>query len=372
MFSAMYSTPAATDATDDRAWLREMLRVESAIAVAGAAAGLIPPELAKEIEAACEPSRFDLDELTRRAVDSATPVVPLVQDLRALVPEAAQPYVHLGATSQDVIDTALVLIARRVSSLVLDDLWTVGDDLAELADRHRHAVQIGRTLLQRAVPTTFGAACAGWLAGVDDAAVAVSAARSGLPLQYGGPVGLGAGVQLTEALGTALDLPVPPLPWHTRRQPIIELATALAEVCGALATVATAVVLLAQNEIAELAEGSPGGSSAMPHKRNPARSALVLACAHQTPGLVAGLLGSQQVELQRSVGRWQAEAPTLTQLLRLTAAAAAHAHELVGALQVDTSQMLVNAGDQHGATELLNAADLLVDRALETHHAARP
>jgi 3-carboxy-cis,cis-muconate cycloisomerase len=371
----MYSTPAATEATDDRAWLREMLRVESAIAAAGAAVGLIPPELAKKIEAACEPSRFDLEELSRRAVASATPVVPLVQDLRALVPAAAQPYVHLGATSQDVVDTALVLIARRVSSLVLDDLWTVADDLAELADRHRGTVQIGRTLLQRAVPTTFGAVCAGWLAGVDDAAVRLSDARAGLPLQYGGPVGLGVGTQLTEALGSALDLPVPPLPWHTRRQPIVDVATALAEVCGALATVATAVVLLAQNEIAELAEGAPGGSSAMPHKRNPARSALVLACAHQAPGLVAGLLGSQQVELQRSAGRWQAEAPTLTQLLQLTAAAAAHARDLVGSLQVDTAQMLANAGDEHASQDAagpLDAAGLLVDRALEAHRAARP
>ncbi|MGW5556511.1 lyase family protein [Micromonospora sp. NPDC003944] len=373
MFDAMFSTPAVLAATDADAWLREMLRVEAALARAGATVGLIPADDAARIESACVPELFDAAELSARAVASASPVVPLLLDLRARVPQATARFVHLGATSQDVMDTALVLIARRCADLILGDLRAVGDLLADLADRHRDTPQIGRTLLRQAVPTSFGVVCAGWLAGVDEAAAGLVRARGRLPLQYGGPVGVhdtlgAAGPQLAEALGERLGLPVPALPWHTRRGPLADLGAALAAVSGALATIATAIVLLSQDEVAEVAEGAAGVSSAMPHKRNPARSALVIACTHQVPGLVATVLASQTSELQRSAGRWQAEWPTLTTLLRLTAAAAGHARAALGSLSVDAERMTATAG----RPVLPEAAGLLVDRILKEHRAARP
>lgn len=377
MFDPLFTTQAAVAATDGAAWLRELLRVEAALARAGAAVGLVPPDAADEIEAACVPERFDAEELGRRAVASASPVVPLVAELRTRLPETARRFVHLGATSQDLMDTALVLVARRCVSPILDDLWAVGDRLADLADRHRDTVQIGRTLLQQAVPTSFGLVCAGWLAGLAEAAAALGRAGDRLPLQFGGPVGahdtLGtAGPRLAGALGEILGLPVPALPWHTRRGPVVDLATALGTVCGALGAVATGVVLLSQSEIAEVAEGTPGGSSAMPHKRNPARSTLVVACAHQAPGLVATVLGSQPVELQRSAGRWQAEWPVVTTLLRLTSAAAWHARVATDTLRVDAERMrsgVERSGMPGGVPE---AAGELVDNALEAYRAARP
>ncbi|MER5458342.1 lyase family protein [Micromonospora sp. NPDC002389] len=383
MFDALFSTPDAVCATDSRAWLQEMLRVEAALALAGAAIGLIPPDRAAEITAACRPERYDVADLSRLAVASASPVVPLVAQLRARVPETTRPLVHLGATSQDVMDTTLVLVSRRCLGPLLDDLWALGDRLAALADHHRNTVQIGRTLLQQAVPTSFGLVCAGWLAGVTEAASGLARAHDRLPLQYGGAVGahdaLGThGPRMATALGEILELPVPALPWHTRRGPVVDLGTALGAVCGALATIATAVVLLAQNEVAEVTEGSPGGSSAMPHKRNPALSTLVIACAHQAPGMVATILASQPVELQRSAGRWQAEWPAVTSLLRLTAAAARHARTAVDSLRVDAARMRATVAGQAGGTAATDppgvpaAAGQLIDDALEAYRAARP
>ncbi|WP_422768829.1 lyase family protein [Plantactinospora sp. WMMC1484] len=374
----MFATPASLAATDAAAWLRELLRVEAALARAGAAVGLVPPGYAAEIEAACAPERFDAAELGRRAVASASPVVPLVAELRARVPEPVRRFVHFGATSQDVMDTALVLVARCCAGAILDDLWAAGDRLAELADRHRDTVQIGRTLLQQAVPTSFGLVCAGWLAGLAEAAGGLVRAGGRLPLQYGGAVGahdsLGTdGPRMAKTFGEILGLPVPALPWHTRRGPVVDLAAALGAVCGALGTIATGVVLLGQNEIAEVTEGSPGASSAMPHKRNPARSTLVVACAQQAPGLVATVLACQPVELQRSAGRWQAEWPTVTALLRLTAAAAWHARAVTDSLRVDPDRMRSVAETAGGAVaDPPEAAGQLVDRALEAYRAARP
>jgi len=369
MFDPSFTTPHATAHTDDRAWLAAMLRIEGAIARAGAACGHIPANHAETIASACEPGNFDAADIAQRAIASATAVVPLVEDLRALVGADAAPFVHLGATSQDVVDTALVLITRQVAELIDDELRQAGELLAGLAERHRATPQIGRTLLQQAVPTTFGAVCAGWLAAVAEAREGLGRACRRLTVQYGGPVGIGdsfddAGKQMTRLLADELDLPVPRLPWHTRRQPILDTAAALAAVCGALATIATAVVLLSQNEIGELAEGDAGVSSAMPHKHNPARSTLILACSLQVPGLLATISAAQPVQLQRSAGNWQAEAPTLIALLRLTTAAAAHVLAMLPSLHVDTARMTQTVGDRPVPYA---AAGHLVDRALEAY-----
>lgn len=373
MFDAMFATDAVLAETSGEAWLRALLRIEAALARAGGRVGLIPAGAVAQLEKACEPAGFDVAELARRAVGSATPVVPLVADLRARLPEPLRPYLHLGATSQDLIDTALVLVSRASVALIEADLAAGTDALARLADRHRDSVQPGRTLLQQAAPTSFGVVCAGWLVALDQARIALAAARDGLGLQYGGAVGvhhdLGRdGLRLAAALAEELGLPLPVLPWHVNRVPVARLAAALGAVTGALGTVALAVVLLSQNEIGELAEGEPGSSSALPGKRNPARSVLIRACAEQTPGLIATVFATLPGELQRAAGGWQAQWPALTTLLRLTAAAAAHGRVLLDGLHVEVERMAAHAAPQRAGVDL-GAAGELVDRALAAHAA---
>ncbi len=370
MFDALYAGDAVAAATDGTAWLQAMLDVEAALAQVAAEAGRIPVAAAAEIVARCRADRYDPADIGRRAVASATPVVPLLADLRAGLSPAAAEAVHADATSQDVLDTAAMLVSRRALGPILADLAACADRLAGLADTHRHTVQIGRTLLQQAVPTTFGLVAAGWLTAVDEARTALARVRDErLAVQYGGPVGtLPAGPELLGALAARLGLAEPVLPWHTDRTRVGELAGALGVTAGALGTVALAVTLLAQTEIGELAEGTGGASSAMPHKRNPARSVLVTACVHRVPGLVGTLLAGQPQELQRAAGRWQAEWPVLTELLRVVGAAAAHTRELLAGLRVDPARMRANAGPDVAVPA---TADALVTRALEAHEARK-
>jgi 3-carboxy-cis,cis-muconate cycloisomerase len=374
MFDELYASDAVRDATGPVAWLQAMLDVEAALARVGAATGRVPAEAAAAIVERCRADRFDVADLARRAVDSATPVVPLVEDLRAAVPPAARAHVHAGATSQDIVDTAAMLVARRSLAPVRDDLTAAADRLAGLAAEHRHTVQIGRTLLRQAVPTTFGAVAAGWLVGVDEARARLDTVdRYRLAVQYGGPVGVPGDPAVPARLAAELGLAEPVAPWHTDRGRIGELAAALAGAAGALGKVAGDVLLLAQSEIGELSEaGGPAGSgasSAMPHKRNAAAAVLVVACAHRAPGLVATLLAAAPQELQRAAGRWQAEWGTLTDLLRVTSGAAAHARRMVDRLRVDPDRMRANldaTGDPAEAPDR-GAVDDLVDRALAAH-----
>jgi 3-carboxy-cis,cis-muconate cycloisomerase len=348
LFESLFADAAVVAATDGRAWLQALLDVEAALAWAGADNGLVPPEAARDIAGCAQADRFDVADLGRRAVASASPVVPMLADLRAMLPAATADYLHLGATSQDIMDSGQMLVARRALAPILTDLAACADRLAELADAHRATVQIGRTLLQQAAPTSFGAVAAGWLAGVDQARSGLLRVRAErLAVQYGGPVGtlaaLGdAGPKVLAALAGRLELAEPALPWHTDRTRVADLAGALGTAAGALGTIAVDVALLAQTEIGELAEGIGGGSSALPHKRNPARSVLVTACVHRAPGLVGTLLAGAPQELQRAAGRWQAEWPTLTDLLRVVGGAAAHARELLSGLRVYPDRMRAN------------------------------
>ncbi len=211
--------------------------------------------------------------------------------------------------------------------------------MADLVARHHDTPQAGRTLLARALPTTFGRLAATWLAGLTDARAVLDRVRAGLPAQLGGPVGALADDELVAAFAAELGLAVPRSCWHTNRIPVAELAAALGMVVGALGKIAGDVVLLAQAEIGEVGEGSPGGSSAMPDKRNSARSVQILACAHRTPGLVGTVFAALPQELQRSAGRWQAEWQTMGDLLALTTAAAGHGRVLLTELKVDTERM---------------------------------
>lgn len=339
---------------DDAAWLQALLDVEAALAHALADTGRLDRERAERIAAACAADRYDPAALGRAAADGGNPVIPLVAELTAQVrardPEAAR-HVHRGATSQDVMDSAAMLLARRAGGALLADLRGLADELRDLGRTHRATPLPGRTLLQQALPTTFGAVAAGWANGLREAADQLDRVLTHrLAAQLGGAVGTLAslghdGPAVTAALAARLGLADPVLPWHTERGRVAELAGALGRVCGAAGTAAQDVVLLAQTEVGELVEdGGPGvgGSSTLPHKRNPVAAVSALACARQAPGLVATLLAAQIQEHQRAAGSWHAEWLPLTDLLRRTGGAVAWLRTSVSRLRVVPERMRAN------------------------------
>lgn len=377
LFDGTYARGAAAAAVSDRAWLQALLDVEGALALARADLGLVPPADAERIAAACRAERFDLEALAREAGEHATVVVPLVRALRDAVGSPQAGFVHAGATSQDVLDSALVLVARRALEPLLADARAAADAAAALAAAHRETPIAGRTLLQQALPTSFGLRAAGWAIGVDEAGAAL--ARVGarrLAVQLGGPVGSG-DPALAAALAARLELPAPVLPWHTVRVRVAELAGALGTLAGVLGKIARDVTLLAQQEVGELREGAGAGrgaSSAMAHKRNPVASVSVLACARRTPGLVATVLAAMEQEHERAAGAWQAEWGTVSELLALTGSAAAWGRDLLEGVEVDAAAMAAGAaalavGLEDGAASDAprDSAGALIDRALAAH-----
>ncbi len=375
LFGGIYARGAVAAEVSDRAWLQAMLDVEAALARACAAEGLIPGLAADEIAAACRPDRFDIAALGRDAADSATPVVALVKAMRATVAEPAREHVHLGATSQDIADTALMLIARRALEPLLADARAAAGAAARLAQAHRDTPMIGRTLLQQAVPITFGLRAAGWLTGLDAARRRLRQVRDGeLAVQMGGPVGARAPA-VAARVAAELGLAEPVMPWQAIRLRPVTLAAALGAFDGVLAKIARDVTLLAQQEVAEVSEGGDtdpahprGGSSAMAHKRNPVGAVSVLACAKRTPGLVATALAAMEQEHERAAGAWQAEWGTYTELLALSGSATAWARELLENLVVDPERMRVNlAASATGDQAIPDGAGELVDRALAAH-----
>ncbi|GGL79018.1 3-carboxy-cis,cis-muconate cycloisomerase [Streptomyces fumigatiscleroticus] len=349
-------SPAAA-ATGDTAWLRALLDAEAALTRAQAALGLAPAGAAAAVTEAADAGRFDVVSLARRARGGGNPVIPLVADLTGAVGEEYGPYVHRGATSQDILDTATMLVAARTLDLVLADLARTERALAALAAAHRDTPMPGRTLTQHAVPTTFGLKAAGWRSLVLDARDRVAAVRDGLPVQLGGAAGTLAAfaaygaadpTALPAAYARELGLAAPLLPWHTLRTPVADLAGCLAFTAGALGKVAVDVLALSRTEIAEVAEGSGGGSSAMPHKANPVRSTLIAAAARRAPQLAATLYGSLAAEDERPAGAWHAEWEPLRDLLRLTGGAARDAAELAEGLRVRPDVMRAHLDLTHG------------------------
>ncbi|HEX4751688.1 MAG TPA: 3-carboxy-cis,cis-muconate cycloisomerase [Solirubrobacterales bacterium] len=344
--------------TDDAAWLRAMLDFEGALALALAEVGLAPAATAEEVAAVCFVSdpesaavgrNWDLDALGEGTAREGTPVPALLKQLRANLSDDAKAVLHRGATSQDVVDTAAMLVAKRASVPLLADLDGAGDAAAALADRHRGDLAVGRTLLQQALPITFGLRAAGWLGGLDDAGARLAAVRDErLALQFGGAAGTLAslgddGLAVAAALARQLDLPAPSTPWQTNRSRVVELAAALGEATGAAGKVGTDIVLLAQTEVGEVAAGGEGGgSSTLPHKRNPVAAVTAVAAARRTPGLVATMLAAMPGEEERAAGAWQAEAETLAELLRLTGAAVAAIRGLLEGLEVFPDRMRAN------------------------------
>ncbi|MFF0299896.1 3-carboxy-cis,cis-muconate cycloisomerase [Streptomyces sp. NPDC004562] len=333
----------AARATGDAAFLQALLDAEAALTRAQAALGLVPEAAARAVTGAAVADRFDARALAEEARSGGNPVIPLVGALTRAVGEEHGPCVHLGATSQDIMDTAMMLVAVRALGPVLADLERTGRAFARLAAAHRDTALPGRTLTQHAVPTTFGLKAAGWRALVLDARDRTTAVRDTLPAQLGGAAGTLAAfgaygandpAELPAVYARELGLRVPALPWHTLRTPVADLAGCLAFTAGALGKAAVDVLTLSRTEIAEVAEGSGGGSSAMPHKSNPVRSTLIVAAARRAPQLAATLYGSLVAEDERPAGAWHAEWEPLRDLLRLVGGAARDAAELAEGLRV--------------------------------------
>lgn len=333
---------------DDQALVAAMLRVEVAWVRVLVDLGAVPDRVVAQVEqaAASLDAHLPLGEVEA----AGTPVLPLVQALRAALGDhEASSAVHRGLTSQDVLDTAHMLVAADCLDSVAGSLTRTGDALAAVAASHASAPAAGRTLTQHAVPVTVGLRAAQWLMGVADARAAVRAVRAELPVQCGGAAGtLALAGQLvpdarlaSAGFAQVLGLTDPPLPWHTRRTPVLRLGGALAEVCAALGVLAGNVLLLGRPEMAEVSEGAApgrGASSTMPGKVNPVLSVLVRSAALQAPQLLAQLhLSAGQAVDERPPGDWHAEWPALRRLLVLTATAADQSAELAEHLTVDAA-----------------------------------
>jgi 3-carboxy-cis,cis-muconate cycloisomerase len=347
-FSAIFMSPELREAVSDRAWLQGMLDAEGALSRAGAAVGLVPQTAATTISEACQAELFDAARLAEDGRRVGNPAEPLVHELRAAVGDEAADFVHLGATSQDIVDTAAMLVSHRAVGLVLAELERLADGCAELARAHRSTPMAARTLLQQAVPTTFGLKSAGWLVAVLDARGRLEAVRDErLAVQLGGAAGTLAALgdqalDIVHLFARALELAEPPLPWHTNRQRIAELGAALGMTASAAAKIGGDLVLLAQSEVAEVAESSSGGSSTMPQKRNPIRSTLAVACARLANAHTAVLLGDHAHEHERGVGGWHAEWEALSGALAFTGGAVEAAGDAVTGLDVDDERMRAN------------------------------
>jgi 3-carboxy-cis,cis-muconate cycloisomerase len=366
-------------AVADRAWLIALLDAEAALARAQAQLDLIPRAAGAAIEAACTPDGYEVAALAAGAAGAGNPVLPLVRALRAAVGEPAAGYVHFGATSQDILDTAAMLVAHRALGALLGELAGAAAGAAALAREHRDTVMAGRTLLQQAMPVTFGLKAAGWLVALTEVAGRLAAIRGDrLAVQLGGATGTlagsgGSGTALVDRYAAELGLAAPVLPWHTDRTRIAELAGGLAAAAGVTGKIARDLTLLAQSEVGEVAEdptGQTGQSSAMPHKRNPIAAVSALGCAIQAPGLASTLYAAMVHEHERAAGAWHAEWRPLRELLTCTGSAATWLRASLAGLTVDRDAMAANLArlaDTAGLADPrahLGAAGELVDRAL--------
>src|ERR1700748_1687588 len=350
----MLSSVAMRGICDDAATLQHMLDFEAALARAEAAVGVIPKTAVAPIAQACRAESFDIAELAEAATRSGNLAIPLVKALTALVAKSdaeAARYVHWGATSQDVIDTAAMLTLRAGIDALLADLDRAIAGFAGLARAHRNTAMVARTWLQHALPMPFGLKLAEYAAALHRSKLRLKRLRSEtLALQFGGAAGtLGAlgdkGLAVADALSRELDLPLPEAPWHTHRDRIADAASALAILTGSCGKIARDVSLLMQTDVGEAFEPAGvgrGGSSTMPHKRNPVAAATALAAATMAPNLAATILAAQVQDHERSAGPWHAEWPTLPTLLLVTSGALAAIVDIAEGLEVDAARMRSN------------------------------
>jgi 3-carboxy-cis,cis-muconate cycloisomerase len=360
LLGPLFGSAAAQAIFSDLGRLQGMLDFEAALAKAEAACGVISADAPAPIAAKCRAELFDIDKLAKAAAKAGNTAIPLVKELTALVakdaPDAAR-FVHWGATSQDAMDTGLVLQVRAGLGLIERDLTRLSAALATLAFAHKTTIEVGRTWMQHALPVTFGLRAAGWLDAVERHRERLAGLHPRLlVVQFGGAAGTLAslgdrGLAVSAALAQELKLDLPDMPWHTQRDRVAELATMLGLIVGTLGKMARDLSLLMQTDIAEAFEPSGegrGGSSTMPHKRNPVTSAIVLSAATRAPGLVATMLSAMVQEHERGLGGWHAEWTALPELMVLTAGALAHMADTMSGLEIDPARMRANLDVTNG------------------------
>jgi 3-carboxy-cis,cis-muconate cycloisomerase len=324
--------------TGDHAVVAAMVRAEAALVRALVEVGLAPASATAAADA-IDAHPVDARTLALEAAEGANPVIPLVRRLRAAVSDDAATWVHHGSTSQDVLDTALMLVAANAARQVETDLARLAQSLASLCDRTRAVPAVARTLAQQALPTTLGMRVAGWLAGIHDAVRAVRTCTT-LPVSLGGAVGTAsaygaAGPDVLAAFAGFLEQTTPVVSWHTRRTPVLQLGSAMVLAGEACGKIAADVLVMSQTEVGEAREGRGGPSSAMAHKANPAQAVLVAAAARQLPATGSVLAASAAAEQERPAGAWHAEWQPLRAALRLAGGAAERTADLVAGLQLD-------------------------------------
>jgi 3-carboxy-cis,cis-muconate cycloisomerase len=378
----MLSSPAMRTVCDDLACLQHMLDFEAALARAEAAVGVIPASAAGPIAHACKAGAFDLAALAEAATESGNLAIPLVKALTAKVTKAdaeAARYVHWGATSQDVIDTAAMLTLRAAIDVLLSDIDRAVAGFAGLARQHRGTAMVARTWLQHALPMPFGLKLAEYAAALHRSRTRLQRLRrEALALQFGGAAGTLAalgdkGLRVAEQLAQELELPLPDAPWHTHRDRIAEAASVLAILAGTCGKIARDVSLMMQTDVAEAFEPSGegrGGSSTMPHKRNPVAAATALAAATMAPNLAATIFAAQVQDHERSAGPWHAEWPTLPMLQLVTSGALAAIVDIAEGLEVDAARMRVNLDTTHGLIMAESVTMALAEKIgkSEAHH----
>lgn len=382
LIDSLASTEPLANLFSDTSILQAMLDFEVALASVESRLGIIPPAAADVITAASRPNAFNFTELSRGALRAGTPSIPLVKALAEVVrarDEAAAGFVHWGATSQDVSDTALMLLLNRARPFLTADLSRAEKAFHAFSEKHRNTVMLGRTLLQPAPPITLGLKAAAWFAAIRRGHERLTSAfDQALLLQFGGAVGTLAalgdrGLDVAQELAKELGLACPEAPWHTHRDRLAELMCACGVVTASLGKIARDISLLMQSEVGEAAEPggeARGGSSTMPHKRNPIGCAVTLAAAGRVPGLVSGYLSSMTQEHERSVGGSQSEWPTVAGIVQATGAAAASIAEIAEGLTVDSNRMRENIDATRG-TIYSEKAMILLASALgrdKAHH----
>jgi len=371
IFDSFLTTPDMIAVFDDAAIVGAMFRFEAALARAQAEEGLVPPAAASAIAGVCKAELYDIPALIHAGRRAGSLAIPLVKELTktvALYDEAAARHVHWGSTSQDVIDTALVLVTREALQLLDDGLQALCAHLMALAEQHLATPVLARTLMQPAQVTSFGFKAAGWLAPLVRARASLrAAAERALQLQLGGAVGTlsvmkDKGAVVAERVAAQLGLQVADAAWHTQRDEWVRLGMEVAVLTGSLGKLATDLSLMAQGEIAELAEPSGngrGGSSAMPHKRNPVSSMIALAAARRTPQHAAALLSCMDQQHERGLGNWQAELAEWPPLFLSAHGALRALNDAFAGLGVDRERMLANIGALHGLVFAESASSYL-------------
>ena len=360
LLDGFFRSPSVEPLFSDSASVQSILNFEAALARAQARTGMISSAAAQSITSSCRAELFDLSSLAHAMPSAGNLAIPLLKQLHAIVarnsPDASR-FVHFGATSQDALDTGLVLQLRSAVHKLDEDLVSIISALITLSDTHRKTILVARTWLQHALPTTFGYITAGWLDAFLQHRLRLAAQlENSLVLQFGGAAGTLAalgdrGLQISRILAEELSLPLPRIPWHSQRERIAETASAFALLSGTLAKIARDLSLYMQTEVGELSEppaAGRGGSSTMPHKQNPVASAAILAATSRVPALLSNVLAGLSGEYQRSLGAWQSEWEVVPEIVRLTAGGSHQMARLLPRLHVNAEKMRANLELTHG------------------------